>query len=652
MRESFVKTVDRIGTAYIIGLTKEVKKYGNRGGMKMWCSREALRAAAGIGIGLALACAFVCGTALAAEVGKPASADTVSGASFSIYQKKTLRLHVITLSENEEIMNLLDETIEHLRKAFAPYPIDVERRVPSDRLEDEIRTGEIDVFIASSGYFQRMAKYGAISSATVITPHQPDPNNAVGSTFLVRRDNRDIFMIEQMANKRLTASYKTAFMSYRTGMAEIAAQGYDPEDFFSSIRYLGDTFNEGIVAPLDRGEADVALVHACWLENQPEEVQKKYRVIGKKTDTLNCLHSSDTYPNIMVGVTAGAAPGAAHIITKTLLEMPPATKGGHWGVATDMRKIDTLYRLLKIENYAYLRHLSIERFLEENRGKLMLGIGFIVLLLLHSWRVSVLVDRRTRELRTTIAEREKARRDNDNIRERMSKLQESTILAQLSNLIAHELTQPLSVIQYYSDGLGTILNKPTPNVPLMKQSLEGVKESLTQIRAIVDRVRHYSKGEVRRDDAVEVRRTVEIVTAGLAMNLRDTVKFTCEVAPEDRVEADRLEFELLINNMLKNAFEAAVDSKEPYVALKGGKEDVDGMASYVIRIENSGVVLDEHTFTHITVPLVSTKRTGNGLGVPIAIALAEASGGHVDYARREGGGLIATIVLKTAGENA
>lgn len=80
----------------------------------------------------------------------------VTGASLSVFQKKPLRLGIITLSETPDTMQAIDTTVEAIRRTFAPYSIEVEHRVPSRQLEDEIQSGRIDAFIASSGFFWRM----------------------------------------------------------------------------------------------------------------------------------------------------------------------------------------------------------------------------------------------------------------------------------------------------------------------------------------------------------------------------------------------------------------------------------------------------------------------------------------------------------------
>ena len=43
------------------------------------------------------------------------------------------------------------------------------------------------------------------------------------------------------------------------------------------------------------------------------------------------------------------------------------------------------------------------------------------------------------------------------MRGRMERMQKATIVGQLSNLIAHELAQPLAAVQYYLDGMKTLL---------------------------------------------------------------------------------------------------------------------------------------------------------------------------------------------------
>ena len=583
-----------------------------------------------------------------ATVLPPTDAAVVTGASLSVFQKKPLKLGIITLSETPETMQAIDTTIEAIRQTFAPYAIEVEHRVPSRQLEEEIQSGRIDAFIASSGFFWRMQQYGAISVATLISDRQPNPNQGVAATALVRRDS-PYRTFDDLKGTKLSASYATAFMSYRTALAEIAHRGYDPEHFFSDIHYLGDTFNSFIAERLMNGAADVAFVRACWLETQSEEIRKAFRVLEPRTDDdLLCAHSTRTYPNLMVAVTQGSAPGAAHLISRTLLNMPPTASGIHWGLATDMRPVDRLYRELKIENYAYLRETTIERWISEHWHTLLLTLVCVLGLAVHSWRVGYLVKKRTSELSRLLTNYRVSEERFEKLHRRMERLQKAAVVGQLSNLIAHELAQPLAAVRYYCDGLKALVDSSeTPDKNLLRMSAEGVDEALCRTHDIVDRVRNYAKSEVRRDSAVNVSQAAAAVLSGIGPALREKTDYQSAVPTDLCVRADALELELLLNNLLKNAFEAAVLADHPFVCLSA---KTDG-AVVTVTVENSGRTVTNEVFSELKTPLITSKKAGHGLGIPIAIALAEASGGRLAFRQRPAGGLTATLTLQHAASN-
>ncbi|MDO5532442.1 PhnD/SsuA/transferrin family substrate-binding protein [Sutterella sp.] len=579
--------------------------------------------------------------------------DGISGATEKVYQSKPLRVGIISLWETPETTKALHRTLEVIRQAFAPYPVEIYPRIAWKELQRQIEEGEIDVFIASSGFSMRMQKHGVVQLATLITKLQPNPNTGVATAFLVRSDDDRFHTIAELKGTRLSASYVTAFMSYRTGLGEIAVRGFDPEHFFGSIHYTGDSENESIAALLDRKEADVAMVRACWLEGQPPEVRARYRVIEPREDpTLHCEHTSRTYPNIMVSVLEGSAPGAAHIIAKTLLSMPEIAPGHKWGVATDLRPVNRLYRELKIENYAYLREPTIKQWMKDNPEICVLSALLLLGLVFHSWRVGYLVRKRTAELRASIAEERAAQVRINELRGRMERMQKATIVGQLSNLIAHELAQPLAAVQYYAEGMKDILSTDHPDLKLLEMSRAGIVKGLARTRSIVERVRGYSKNQTKRDDTVMLVDTIERVFSSISTDVTDGVDFSIAGLVDVQAKGDALELELLFSNLLKNAFDAAsTHAKEspekPAVRITASPAP-DTLANIVISVANTGRVLSDKEFSELTTPLITSKSAGQGLGIPIATAIAEASGGHLTFEQRPKGGVIARVTLPLA----
>ena len=559
--------------------------------------------------------------------------DALSSATAQIFQNRPLRVGIISLWEQPVTTEALMNTLETIEKAFAPYSVEIYPRIPSPKLEHLIETGNIDVFIASSGFSMRMSPHGVLPVATLIT---------------------------DLKDKRLSASYASAFMSYRTGLGEIAVRGYDPEHFFSDIHFTGDSENAAIASRLDTHKADVAMVRACWLEHQPPEVRARYRVLEPREDpTLHCIHTSRTYPNIMVSVLEGSAPGAAHVIARTLLSIKEIAPGHHWGVATDLRPVNRLYRELKIENFAYLRDITFKDWLTKNLAWCVLAAAMILGLAFHSWRVGYLVRVRTAELEASIEEERKSQFRLEEMRGRMERMQKATIVGQLSNLIAHELAQPLAAVQYYLDGMKTLLSRQPLNTAMLEKSRIGIEQGLERTKAIVAKVRGYSRNQTRRDRTVSLKTTIDNVLTAISPEMQRSVAFKCVSVEGIEVLGDALELELLMRNLIKNAFEAAASAASdntsnaqevPSVSVRTQPDPTDKTdRSVLITIENTGLQMTNAAFNELTTPLITTKAAGHGLGVPIAIAIAEASGGRLTFFERPQGGVIAQVRLLRAG---
>jgi signal transduction histidine kinase len=67
----------------------------------------------------------------------------------------------------------------------------------------------------------------------------------------------------------------------------------------------------------------------------------------------------------------------------------------------------------------------------------------------------------------------------------------------------------------------------------------------------------------------------------------------------------------------------------------------------VVRIDvlDRGSGMNDAVLTNALVPFYSTKRSGTGLGLALAREIAEAHGGRITLANRDGGGLAVTLIL-------
>lgn len=569
--------------------------------------------------------------------------DIVAGATHRAPFANPIRIAAITLPESPEALEAVRESVRRVSAVFAPHPVEFVT-LSSSELEEKIRKGEIDAFIASSGFFWRMTQFGAMSVATLISPQQPDPNRATAAAVLVRADDERIGHLSDLEGKRLGSTFETAFATYRIVLAEVARLGKDPEQFFAEKVFTGRTDNDEVVALLDDGKVDAVIVKSCWLETLPLERQKLYRVLDPKPGSLRCQHSTRAYPGVMTAVVMGAPTAVAHTIARSFLSYDQLPGGHRWAVSTDMRGVDEVYRLLRIEQYAYLRGRTWTGWFAEHWEVLAALFLLLTGAMMHGVRVSTLVRRRTLRLKAVMRQREKMQAQVQGLKENMENLNKLTVVGQLSSMIAHEISQPLAAIAYYCESQRDILAAENPNRALLEKSCDGIEKAVTRTRAIVDKVRSYNRGTAERSGAVPLNVVVKRIlsTVNAVRFRRATLHVVC---PANLfVRADALELELLLHNLLKNALEAACEAPKPHVAFKAfgnGK-------TVCIHICNSGLRLSAEAFAQLKTPFFTTKSKGVGLGIPIAAALVEASGGHLDFQQRLEGGLCAEITFVRA----
>ena len=185
-----------------------------------------------------------------------------------------LRLGLSTVAMPAMRDPLEDVTLEAFERAFGRERL-VVRTYPVLELEKAIRSGELDLFLGSAGLTRRVADTGARPLVTSVRPGLEDPNRNEGSLFVVRKD-APIQRIRDMRGRSLAANLSYGFSGYHAALGEIAAQGYDPSDFFSSSLFFGKSdAMPDIARAVKNGLADVGILRLCAFEGLRENGSKE-----------------------------------------------------------------------------------------------------------------------------------------------------------------------------------------------------------------------------------------------------------------------------------------------------------------------------------------------------------------------------------------
>lgn len=545
------------------------------------------------------------------------------------------------LSHNDKTQT---ETVKWLRETLPQYAIEV-RMLTIPKLAEEIKAGRIDAFLSSSGFFVEMWPYGVRDIATLVSKTFPDPNRCVGGAIVVRSDRTDLDTIADLKGQRAVSTNPQNFMAFQLGMSEIASRGYDPQKFFSSISFTNNEVKE-VLRALMQGKADVALLRACFLESitaREPEWKGAFKVIEPVKTNAACGYSTKLYPGWTVAVTNQAAPSMASDLTKTLLAKAPAGHDGyHWEIATDYRPVNDVFRLLRIGPYDYLNHWTFQRFWEEYKTYVLLGVLLVIGWVFHWLSVERLVRRRTAELQVALQTQKELHAKAMESAAAIEKLTKFGVVNELSAIYAHELAQPLTSIGYLVRTLHNALKRvpsDTEAKPLMEKCTEKINADLGTAQTILSRVRRYAKAPLRRDTVIDFSALVTGVVEQICKTSR--VEFITDIEKDVLVVGDELELSVLTLNLLRNASEHTLDERVRVVL----HHEVlpDRGEGVVLEVRNAGTAptecapgVFEKRETLNPAEADGKKANGFGLGLLIVRSILKAHGGTLRcFADRE-----------------
>ncbi len=110
-------------------------------------------------------------------------------------------------------------------------------------------------------------------------------------------------------------------------------------------------------------------------------------------------------------------------------------------------------------------------------------------------------------------------------------------------------------------------------------------------------------------------------------------------APQEPAWIDAAQMEQALLNLLKNAHESGSAPDAVELAVRRVQDTLR------IDVLDRGTGMSDAVLTNALVPFYSTKRSGTGLGLALAREIAEAHGGRITLANRDGGGLAVTLFL-------
>lgn len=547
----------------------------------------------------------------------------------------------------------IETTIAALKTAVRPRILKV-ISADAPELSELIHSRRADLAIINAGHYRQMTTSGGLRDiATLLPPGFTDQNHCDGGAIVVRSDS-PYRNIPDLKGKRLSANTTRGFNGYVVEMGEIARQGFDPDTFFTSVHLMGEGQKMSAAAlEVLNGQADAAFLRMCLLEhleNAGVVPKGQLRVLEPYNDAppLVCRRSTALYPSWVLATTPTATPELSRLVTKTILNLPQTPNGFSWGLATDFRQVDALYKTLRLGSYEYLRDWSFQRLWQSYRHWILGVLLLLCAAVLHYAHCVWLVNRKTRELRAALIEQQRLEKEKLQAMDRIGSLQKAASVSQLSSLFAHELGQPLNALVCFSEGLATSLSqRPEPKTINSDDLsvLSRISRQAQRAKAVLDRVRSYAKGKSDRQQKVDLSGVLQKVVGDLRLQSQTAAPIAVQCPVGCFITGCALEIELILLNLIKNALDAVADAPQAAVAISVRQQDDQ---TTLITVKDNGPILTDEQLNALTYPLYTTKKNGLGLGLSIVKSLCEAHRARLTFARNTPSGLIVSLLFPAA----
>lgn len=597
-------------------------------------------------LSLALSVALLAASGAHALPSPPASPDT------------PIRVGVMAFTDATgytTYVNQDDAVIERFGEILARAAPDLRFEIQVMRTKELVeaaRAGKIDIVYGSSGCFSQLLPEGIFPLATLTTARAPDPNQAVAGALIVRIDRDDLQHLEDLKGRRAIGGLSEMFFNYQLPISAVADAGHDPERFFASLRQVDRPVGKTLDAVLS-GTADAGLIRACVLEELPDSLRSQFRVVDPvENSPLHCAHTSRLFPNWTVGAMPGVPSEVAKKITVGLLSAKPQGEIGiGWSLANNFASIDALYRTLKFGRYAYLKEWTVSRLWRAAWPFLLAAFTGLLVFVYSFFRIRRLVEKRTESLQAEIARRQALEKERSLLSQKFCQMEKAGTMGQLSNMVAHEMRQPLAALHARLHTIGMVVKREEITSPVIARTLEGSERDVDRMDAIVEHICAYCR-EGRKDEAVDLNAIVREVVEEMRRMALPVLPVKVQESANLTVRGDPLELKLIVYNLLKNALEAEAESW----AMSDTPPDAVAPAPITARLskemgEARLEILDEATeiseerLAAIRAGHFTTKKNGLGLGLALVCEIVTSHAGTIVFEKNEPRGLRVTVTL-------
>ena len=204
-------------------------------------------------------------------------------------------------------------------------------------------------------------------------------------------------------------------------------------------------------------------------------------------------------------------------------------------------------------------------------------------------------------------------------RERTLEGEKMAALGEMAAGMAHEINNPVAVIQITSEQMQDLLSDETPDIPMLQDMTKNIQMMGLRISKIVRALKSFARnGEQDPMVKTPIAQIIDETMVLCQEKFRNRgVDLRCDEIPTSLTLSCRaVQISQIVLNLLTNALDAVEELPEKWVSISY----TDDAQSLKLIVTDSGNGIPEHIRDKILQPFFTTKEVGKGTGLGLSIS--------------------------------
>jgi two-component system sensor kinase FixL len=221
-------------------------------------------------------------------------------------------------------------------------------------------------------------------------------------------------------------------------------------------------------------------------------------------------------------------------------------------------------------------------------------------------------------------------------------------MGEMAAAMAHEINQPLAAIANYASAGKRMLKGGEGDIEIVISALDGISTQAHRAGEIIRRLRSFVRPEMVQRETASLSTIVHGIIPLAELDARaNNIALEIDVREDlPDIEADQVQIQQVILNLLRNGIDAMVDvnPEDRQLTLTASADADDNIRIDVI---DRGNGISEEVGAKLFNPFYTTKQSGMGMGLAICQTIVKSHGGTLSCANNLDSGATFSVTLPT-----